>query len=72
MPKSEKFENSLERLEKIAERLESGELSLEDSLKVFEEGMKLSEQCENQLNAAQKKIEILMKDKSKKKWEPEE
>lgn len=60
-PKSEKFETSLEKLEKIVHRLEEGNLPLEDSLKAFEEGMQLAKLCEERLNEAQKKIEILMK-----------
>ncbi|MBI2082840.1 MAG: exodeoxyribonuclease VII small subunit [Deltaproteobacteria bacterium] len=72
MPKAEKFEISLEKLEKIVERLESGELSLEESLKQFEEGMKLSKGCEERLNEAKKKIEVLMKDGKRQKIELEE
>lgn len=62
-PKEEKFEASLERLESIVQKLEDGDMTLEDSLKAFEEGMKLVKACESRLNEAQKKIEILMKDK---------
>lgn len=72
MPKTDKFEVSLEKLEKIVEKLESGELSLEDSLKQFEEGMRLSKFCEERLNEAKKKIEILMKDGKRQKFELEE
>ncbi len=60
--REEKFETSLEKLEKIVLRLESGKLSLEDSLKAFEEGMKLALGCEKRLNEAQQKIQLLMKD----------
>lgn len=56
---SEKFEVSLDKLEKIVEALESGELSLEDSLKKYEEGVKLAAQCSCVLNQAEKKIEVL-------------
>lgn len=65
--KGEKFETSLEKLEAIVRKLEDGDLSLEESLKCFEEGMKLSRVCETRLNEAQKKIEILMKEKDGKK-----
>ena len=65
--KSEKFEVSLEKLEKIVHRLEEGNLPLEDSLKAFEDGMHLAKLCEERLNEAQKKIEILMKDQDGKK-----
>lgn len=56
-----KFEKDLERLEQIVEALEEGELSLDESLKKFEEGIKLGRRCEKALSAAEKKIEILMK-----------
>ncbi|MBI2981008.1 MAG: exodeoxyribonuclease VII small subunit [Deltaproteobacteria bacterium] len=72
MSKPEKFEASLEKLEKIVEHLESGDLSLEDSLKQFEEGMRLAKLCETRLGEAQKKIEILMKDGKRRKFEVEE
>ncbi len=56
-----KFEKDLERLEQIVEALEEGELSLDESLKKFEEGIKLGRRCEKALSAAEKRIEILMK-----------
>ena len=56
------FEKSLKRLEEIVGKLENGELTLEDSLKLFEEGTKLSKSCEKQLNQAQRKVEMLVKD----------
>lgn len=62
MTKEVKFEDSLHRLESIVEKLEGGSLSLEDSLKVYEEGMNLSQQCQKRLGEAQKKIELLVKD----------
>lgn len=55
------FESSLERLEAIVKELESGEATLERSLELFEEGMKLSEACRGQLDAAEKRIEILVR-----------
>lgn len=61
------FEESLEKLEAIVHQLEEGNMPLEDSLGAFEEGMKLVKVCEVRLNEAQKKIEILMKDKDGKK-----
>jgi exodeoxyribonuclease VII small subunit len=59
----EKFETSLKKLEESVARLESGELSLEDSLKVFEEGIRHSAVCSRKLNEAQRKVEILLKQK---------
>jgi exodeoxyribonuclease VII small subunit len=57
-----KFETALERLEEIVKKLEDGDLPLEDSLKLFEEGVKLSRLCDQKLQAAERRIEILMKD----------
>lgn len=62
MPK-EKFEEALKKLEKIVSRLEEGEISLEESLKLFEEGIRLSRFCNQKLDEAEKKVEILMKGK---------
>lgn len=62
--KKESFENSFDRLEKLVAQLEAGELSLEDSLKAFETGMKLVQQCEAKLQEAQKKIELLVREPS--------
>ena len=64
MSKEMKFENALEKLEEIVKKLEEGELALDDSLKMFEEGMKLSKLCTTQLDAAERKIEILMKNEA--------
>lgn len=58
-----KFEDALERLEKIVSQLEEGELALDESLKIFEEGIKLSRLCSGKLEEAEKKIEVLMKNK---------
>lgn len=54
------FEKKLNRLEEIVEKMESGELTLEDSLKSFEEGVKLSRECNAQLNEAEQKVKILL------------
>ncbi|MGE0473167.1 MAG: exodeoxyribonuclease VII small subunit [Nitrospirales bacterium] len=58
-----KFEKALERLESIVTQLERGELSLDESLKIFEEGVKLSKTCLKMLDDAERKVEILVKDK---------
>lgn len=60
--KKQTFETSLKELEKIVRRLEEGDSSLEDSLKLFEDGVKLSRECQERLNQAERRIEILMKD----------
>ena len=56
-----KFEDSLKRLENIVAELEEGDLPLEDSLKLFEEGMRLSAVCKEELDAAEGKVQILLK-----------
>lgn len=56
------FEDAFNKLEEIVDDLESGDLSLEDSLKKFEEGIKLSRICNEKLEKARQKIEVLMKE----------
>jgi exodeoxyribonuclease VII small subunit len=58
-----KFEPALARLEEIVQELEQGDLPLEQSLKLFEEGIKLSRICNTRLEEAERKVEILLKDK---------
>ncbi|MBI4411470.1 MAG: exodeoxyribonuclease VII small subunit [Deltaproteobacteria bacterium] len=65
--KTLKFEQAMAQLEKMVEALTGGDLSLEDSLKVFEEGMELTRFCEQKLNEAEGKVEMLMKDQTGKK-----
>jgi len=60
-----KFEESLQRLEKIVADLEKGEVTLEKSLTLFEEGMQLSGQCRKELEQAEGKVEILLKHNGK-------
>jgi exodeoxyribonuclease VII small subunit len=65
-----KFEECLERLEKIVQELEKGEVPLEKSLTLFEEGMQLSSTCRQQLEDAEGKVEILLKQNGKLQAEP--
>lgn len=58
--KEKSFEEELNELNKIAEQLEKGDLSLEDSVQKFEEGMKISENCNKALDKAEKKITELV------------
>lgn len=58
------FERSLEELEMIVMKLEDGDLPLEESLKLFENGIKLSRECRERLTAAERKIQVLVKDAS--------
>jgi exodeoxyribonuclease VII small subunit len=55
-----KFEDQLTALETVVERLERGELSLEESVRLFEEGVKLSNACKLELEAAEGKIQVLV------------
>jgi exodeoxyribonuclease VII small subunit len=55
------FEESLKKLETIVDKLEKGDMSLEDSLKFFEEGVGLSAACKKELEAAEGKVETLIK-----------
>ncbi len=59
----ERFEDALSKLEKVVAKLEDGGISLEESLKLFEEGIRLSRLCHQKLDEAEKKVEILMKEK---------
>ena len=54
------FEKKLTRLEEIVQKMENGELSLDDSLKMFEEGVKLSRDCNKELSEAEQKVQKLV------------
>jgi exodeoxyribonuclease VII small subunit len=55
------FEESLTKLEAIVAKLEGGDLHLEDSVRLFEEGTRLSAECRKQLEEAEGKVELLVK-----------
>jgi len=55
-----KFEEQLTALESVVERLERGELTLEDSVRLFEEGVVLSNQCKTELEKAEGRIQVLI------------
>lgn len=55
------FEDNMKRLEEIATELEKGDLDLDTSVSKFEEGMKISKQCSEMLEKAEKKITMLIK-----------
>jgi exodeoxyribonuclease VII small subunit len=65
-----KFEECLQRLEKIVDQLEKGEIPLEQALKLFEEGIALSNNCRKELEEAEGKVEILLKQNGKLQAEP--
>lgn len=59
MSKPVQFEKSMSELETIVSQLEKGELSLDESLKQFEKGITLARKCQDVLNLAEQKIEML-------------
>ena len=59
-----KFEDALKKLEDIVSSLEKGNLALDESLAVYEEGIKLSRVCAKKLEAAKRKVELLVKSES--------
>ncbi len=64
MSKEKSFEESLGELEKIATNLESGDLGLDEAIAEFEKGIKLSKECSQKLDEAEKKINILVQNES--------
>ncbi len=65
-----KFEECLQRLEKIVDELEKGEVPLEKALQLFEEGVDLTRSCRKELDEAEGKVEILLKRNGKLQPEP--
>lgn len=65
-----KFEECIQRMEVIVQQLERGDLPLEEALKLFEEGVGLSNSCRKELEEAEGKVEILLKDNGKLRREP--
>jgi len=59
--KKQSFDNALKRLEEIVEQLESGQLGLEESLSRFEEGVKISVFCQEELQKTDGKVSLLIK-----------
>lgn len=60
-PSTSDFEKSLSELEKIVDRMEKGDQTLDETMKDFERGMVLSEQCQKSLDEAQQKVEKLVR-----------
>jgi exodeoxyribonuclease VII small subunit len=61
-PEEPTFEQALQQLEQIVQKLEKGELPLEESLRLYEEGIRLSRLCHGKLEEAEGRIEVLLKD----------
>ncbi len=64
------FEDALGQLEKLVDSMEQGEMSLDDSLKAFEEGIKLTRQCQKSLDEAEQKVKILLENTPDAELEP--
>ncbi|MDH3325995.1 MAG: exodeoxyribonuclease VII small subunit [Gammaproteobacteria bacterium] len=61
---SQQFENALAELEEIVSNMEQGDLSLEDSLAAFEQGVKLTKECQKSLKSVEQKVnKLIAKDK---------
>jgi exodeoxyribonuclease VII small subunit len=60
--KTEPFEESLKKLEKIVEKLERGSLPLEEAMEAFAEGVRLVNVCNQKLDEAENRVQVLMKD----------
>ena len=56
------FEASLSQLESLVEKLENSEFTLEQSLQAFEQGVKLTRQCQQALSAAEQKVQVLIEE----------
>ncbi len=68
MSKNASFEQSVQQLDDIVTKMESGDLSLEDSLKLFEQGVKLTRACQKTLSEAEATIEKLMTEADDSHW----
>lgn len=64
MSKTPSFEENLKQLEQILQELEQGDLPLETALKKFEVGIKLIKLCNQQLDAVEQRVEILLRDEA--------
>ncbi len=68
--KAASFEDKLQELETLVEQMESGELKLEDALKHFEKGVGLARACQDALNKAEQRVEILLQQSADAEPEP--
>jgi len=64
------FEDSLAELEQLVAQLEQGEISLEESLKAFERGVNLTRACQQALQQAEQKVQILLEKNGTQTLEP--
>ncbi|MDR6224646.1 exodeoxyribonuclease VII small subunit [Desmospora profundinema] len=69
------FEEAMKKLEEVVERLESGDVPLEESIRLFEEGMRLSRICGEKLDRMEQQVEMLVRENGdwvKKPFDPQE
>lgn len=64
------FEESMQELEKLVEQMELGDISLDESLKAFERGIKLTRACQQALQDAEQKVQILLEKNGQQNLEP--
>ncbi|QPK63461.1 exodeoxyribonuclease VII small subunit [Methylomonas sp. LL1] len=64
------FEEAMEELENLVEQMERGDISLEESLKSFERGIKLTRNCQQALQEAEQKVQILLEKNGQQTLEP--
>ena len=64
-PENFNFEAALDQLNQLVEKMEAGGLSLEDSLHSFEQGIALTRQCQQALQSAEQKVQILLEKNGK-------
>src|SRR5262245_12846311 len=70
MKQEQSFESSLASLERIVANLESGDLPLERAMELFEEGVALARRCQSQLGDAERKVEMLLRERGEIKVTP--
>ncbi len=63
--KSINFEKALDQLEELVDDMENGDLTLEQSLKAFEQGIKLTRNCQSALTKAEQKVQLLIEENGK-------
>ncbi len=63
--KSVDFEEALDQLEELVEDMENGDLTLEESLKAFEQGIRLTRECQTALSQAEQKVQMLVEENGK-------
>lgn len=68
--KTPDFEHSLAQLEAVVERMEQGDLPIEEALKAFEEGVRLTRECQSVLEQSEQKVQLLMEEQGELKSRP--